>query len=112
MALGTPTLDESAGRNGAPVFVDLVSLLGDTSYPTGGSTGLEAALEALVGAGRKILGVIPLECGGYLPQWDLANGKLKMFYGDNNNASDGPLIEVPNATALNGVTMKLLVLSK
>lgn len=113
MALGTITVSDFAGRNNRPVCFDVLSFAGDSSYPTGGTDAFEGLLEtALNYQGRKILAVVPIECGGYIPQWDAATGKLKMYYGDNNNASDGALIEVPNTTNLSAVTMKLLVISK
>lgn len=46
---------------------------------------------------------------GYVPVWDRTNGKLQMFYGDNNNASDGPLIEVPDTTDLSAEKVVLTI---
>ncbi|MGD9676429.1 MAG: hypothetical protein AB7V19_07075 [Candidatus Bipolaricaulia bacterium] len=113
MALGTMT--KTAGQSGAsspgPLFVDTISFLADASYPTGGSA-FEAAYKALVGAGREVVQVIPGDCGGYVPVFIPADGKLKVYYGDFNNAGDGPLIEVPNATNLGAVTFNLTVLSR
>jgi hypothetical protein len=34
--------------------------------------------------------------GGYVYGFDQATQKLFVYYGDNNNASDGPLIAVPD----------------
>lgn len=79
-----------------------ISFVGDTSYPTGG--------EALT---IDNLGVRTLDAlllyptnSGYVPVWDGSKTapKIMMFYGDNNNAADGPLIEVPNATDLSAQT--------
>lgn len=110
MTIGAITIPKNAGRNGRPVFMDVVQFAGDNAYPTGG-TALTAALVAAIGASRNILAVLPVDCGGYVPVFDAATGKLKFLYGDNNNAADGPAIEVPNTTDLSAVTMKVLVVS-
>ena len=69
-------------------------------------------MRAALGKGNvSILYVVAQDCGGYVPVYDNTNDKLKVYYADNNNASDGPLIE--NATAnLSGTTFKIVVLSK
>jgi hypothetical protein len=41
---------------------------------------------------------------GYVFAWDKANQKLVVGYADNNNASDGPLIAVPDTTDLSALT--------
>jgi len=49
--------------------------------------------------------------GGYVFEWDPAAKKIKAYYGDNNNAADGPLIEVAaavNVGAIGPVTVLLL----
>lgn len=78
----------------------------DSSYPTGG--------EALAAAdiGLQEINAIFAELGdtGYVIRHDKTNGKLMAYYGDNNNASDGPLIEVPNATNLSTLDVHLLVI--
>jgi hypothetical protein len=111
MALGTLTLTASDLKGEAGLFIDRVTLVGDTSYPTGGSTGLQTALQALTKDGRTIIKVDSVD-QGYVAHWDVANLKLKFMYGDNNNAADGPLIEVPNTTALNGITYNMQIFSK
>ena len=76
----------------------------DSAYATGG----EALTPAQVGLVRiETLQVV--ECyQGYVFAYDRANQKLKVFYGDNNNAADGPLIEVPNGTDLSAVSGRLI----
>jgi hypothetical protein len=37
---------------------------------------------------------------GYVLGFDKTTGKFKAYHGDNNNASDGPLVEVPDDTDL------------
>lgn len=111
MAIGTLTVDGK--KQSAPsqtTFIDAISLVGDGAYPTGGSTGVQAALRAKTGDNRTILGVIPIGLnGGYLPVWDLANGKLIMLTTDGTAA---PPVEVANAANLSGTTFKLLVISQ
>lgn len=113
MAIGTITLGTSAGgAPSAPTFFDPISFAGDGAYPTGGTASFEAAYQAKVLSARTIVTVIPGDCGGYVPVYDRTNDKLKVYYADNNNASDGPLIEVPNATDLSAVTFRLTVVSQ
>jgi hypothetical protein len=116
MALGSMARLTQGGQ--APqnaVFVDVVTLVGDSSYPTNGSTGLEAKLQALAGgAGRTVLGVIPQKASGYHLEYDRANGKLLVYrIGalDGNAASAQALTEVTNGVDLSAVTFTLLVLS-
>lgn len=70
----------------------------DSSYPTGG--------EAIdISSGNETLEFVHAQIeGGYAFSWDKANQKLIAWYGDYNNASDGVLIEVPNATDLSALT--------
>ena len=88
--------------NGYCVVADVAM---DSSYPTGGEAvsaeqlGL-SALEFVLGA----------PSGGYVPEYDHASKKLKAYYGDNDNAADGPLAEVANATNLSAVTFRLMAL--
>lgn len=69
----------------------------DSSYPTGGEAIDISANERLAFVGAQ-------PTSGYVFQWDAANQKLLAYYGDNNNAADGPLIEVPNTTDLSSLT--------
>lgn len=69
----------------------------DSSYPTGGEAFTAADL------GLTFLSSFEVEIdatAGYVPVWNRSTTapKLMAFYGDNNNAADGPLIEVPNTT--------------
>lgn len=70
----------------------------DSSYPTNGEsfTAADLGLTAITNFEAQPSTV------GYVAVWDRSTSapKLMAFYGDNNNASDGPLIEVPNATSL------------
>jgi hypothetical protein len=111
MALGTITVVSKTQVPG-PLNLDQISFAGDGAYPANGTPGFQALVRAALGKGNvTILHVVPMECGGYVPFYDAAADKLKVLYGDNNNAADGPLIE--NATAnLSGTTFKLVVISK
>jgi hypothetical protein len=40
----------------------------------------------------------PIIKGGYLFMMDYSTQKMLGYYADNNNASDGPLIAIPDAT--------------
>jgi len=42
--------------------------------------------------------VEPITKGGYVFYFDPATQKMLGYYADNNNASDGPLIAIPDAT--------------
>jgi hypothetical protein len=70
----------------------------DSSYPTGG--------EALdIGSASEV--ILHVQAGpksGYVFEFDYANQKLLAYYADNNNASDGALIQVPDTTDLSAVT--------
>lgn len=74
----------------------------DSSYATGG--------EALTAPFGTVLCALAEQSGGYSFEYDTTNQKLKAYYADNNNASDGPLIEVPNATNLSAITTHVLFL--
>lgn len=72
----------------------------DNSYATGGYA-LTAATLGFTATPKLV--VIPNN-SGYSFEYDYTNAKLKVFYADNNNASDGPQIEVPNTTDLSAIT--------
>lgn len=116
MALdATPTIVKSvvSGPGKGPVRHDIIEFAGETSYPTGGTTLFEAYVRDLLGLGAlDVVAVIPQDCGGYLPCYDPAADTLKVYYADNNNAADGPLIEVPAATNLSAVTFNVMVISR
>jgi hypothetical protein len=71
----------------------------DASYPTGGEafTARDAGLDNLE--------QFTAAAAGYQLTWNRSASapKLLAYYGDNNNASDGPLIDVPNTTDLSTV---------
>lgn len=76
----------------------------DSSYATGG-----------LAFTPKDLGMVTVEevrafpsSSGYVGVWNrsVTAPKMQAFYGDNNNAADGPLIEVPAATNISTVTVQ------
>lgn len=97
----TKTFEHALGTQW--LVVGTISFTGDTSYPTGG--------EALTVDGNLDLRNLDAiffanTNSGYVPVWNGSKTapKIMVYYGDNNNASDGPLIEVPNATDLSAQT--------
>ncbi len=110
MALGTMTRQAFAGGQADPVYFDLLSFAGDGAYPTGGTTGIEALVKALVGNTRTILAILPQNCGGYVPVYDEANDKL-MVYG-TGSGDKAALTEQDNNANLSGTTFKVIVISK
>jgi hypothetical protein len=88
---------------GAKQRISVSIITGDSSYVTDG----ELITANQLGLTR-ITALIPVANSGYIPVWDQDNSKLKVFYGDNNNTSDGPLIEIPNATNIATVTFTVI----
>src|SRR5690349_8178099 len=41
--------------------------------------------------------------GGYIFRFDKASQSVLAYYGDNNNAADGPLIAVPDTTDISAI---------
>lgn len=56
MALGTITINKVIKTGNSPVQVVDMSIQGDDSYPTGGTTGAEATLRAALEAGDGLAG--------------------------------------------------------
>lgn len=105
MALGTISHDVRHGEGVGPIGVDLISMAGDDSYPTGGTESFQDTVRSALGKGNvEVIGVIPQDCGGLVPVYDKANDKLKVF-----NRSDGA---EASAGDLSGTTLNLIVLSR
>jgi len=111
MALGAVTIVSKEFRKTTQSFHDVLSFAGENPYATGGMLGLEASVEAALVEGRRIIGIIPQDCAGYLPVWVPSTNKVKVYYVDNNNAADGPLIEVPNGTDLSSITFNVILIT-
>jgi hypothetical protein len=83
--------------------VKLVTLAFDSSYPTGGEALPTGTTTAKFGLSKVDFVIIPTSAG-YTFAYDYTNDKILAYYGDNNNAADGPAIEVPNTTDLSALT--------
>src|SRR5690349_16511837 len=94
MALGAFTIVEQSSAQG-PVHFVRATVVGDGAYAAGGSTGLLAALRAALNKSNVNI----LSCraegenNGYVPVYDHANEKLKVYQGDNPNVAAAPLVE-------------------
>lgn len=110
MALGAMTLVKKAGAvASAPVFCDLIQFAGDGQYGAGGTVGFQALMRAKLGDQRTVLAIVGQDCGGYVPVYDLANDKLKVY--EQGAVATSPLTETQTAN-LAGVTFNVLVISK
>lgn len=74
----------------------------DSSYPTGGEALAAADIVNQFPGGVEQITIE--NAGGYIFKWDRANAKILAYFGDNDNASDGPLIEIANTTDLSALT--------
>jgi hypothetical protein len=92
----------------SPIFHDVLTFTGDTSYPTGGTLGFGAAIKAFYGDGRQVLAVVGQDCGGYFVTYEPATDALKVW---KCAGSAAPAVEVTNATNLSAVTFNVLVIS-
>ena len=108
MAIGTITVTY---RSTEAPFLDLISFAGDGAYASGGTAAFEDSVQAALsgGSARKILAVVGQDCGGYVPVYDYANDKLKVY--EQTDTATTPLIETATAD-LSGTTFKMLVISK
>lgn len=100
--------DQGGQKQSVPLYADRISFAGEASYPTGGMLIGDGLTEKLK-SGRTILGIIPGDCGGYIPVYMPATGAIKLYESDVD--SDQPLKEVDAATNLAGVTFNMTVLS-
>jgi len=73
---------------------------GGVEMPAGGSFGMPNAIVDDIIVSDHSAGL------GYDYTYDKANNKLFMRYGDNNNAADGPLIELITSVAPAAITLK------
>lgn len=106
MTLGAITRVEDVGQRGGPVIAELVNIVGDDSYPTGGTTGFTALVRAALGRGDvTILGVVQQNLSDHVARFDEANDTLTVQL-----MSTGA--EVANTTDLSSVQFRLLVLCK
>jgi hypothetical protein len=70
----------------------------DSSYPTGGESmdisDMFTSLKAVFFESK----------GGYVFEYDYGNKKVKAMMGDNDSATDGPMVEVTDKTNLSALT--------
>ncbi len=78
MALGTLTRAASMPTHDIR-FIDLISFLGDSAYPTGGTAAMQAKIRTLCGDNREVIALLPQDCGGYVAIYDKAADKLKVY---------------------------------
>ncbi len=108
--LGTFNFGTKTDSQG-PTFFTKVSVAGETSYVTGGTTGLLAALRANRKDKSQILGIIPQDCGGFFLVYDTTTDKLKVYQVDPTAGAVGPAPEVVAAQNLSTTTFNFIVIS-
>jgi hypothetical protein len=84
----------------------VISVTGDSSYPTGGY-----ALSLTECDMKRIVSVEPIVQSGHIVEWSRSTGKL-LFYKNQATANSNPMVEVTAATNLTGVTVEVLVLGE
>lgn len=84
----------------------LVDVTGDTSYPAGGYSISAADVDL-----KNIFVAIPVAVNGYEVDWDVANGKLKLFKNSGTPTSN-PMVEVTAATNVSAVTVRMLFIGE
>lgn len=109
MSIGTPTTTPAESTTGDRVYYDAISFAGDDAYVTGGTPDFDSVVQAALGDGRNVIGVISGDCGDhevkYVPDAGATEGKLMVFL-----RSTGA--EVANAADLSGTTFNVTVISK
>jgi bifunctional ADP-heptose synthase (sugar kinase/adenylyltransferase) len=105
--IGTITIGKKGGvKPSAPLPVVEFTMVGDADYATGGSAGVEAALQAKVGQGVTILGVVDQTCDAtWKLEWNATTGKLAAF-----GRATG--LEVAAHVDLHGVTFNLVAICR
>ncbi len=80
MTIGTIS-QVATGQQGAlpPLYAPVLSFTGDSSYATGGTAGFQAAVRTKLQKAVTVLAVVPISCGGYVPQYDRTNDKLLVY---------------------------------
>jgi hypothetical protein len=107
MALGTITSVKRAGqKTSTPCYVDLVTVVGDGAYASGGTAGFLALFRAAIGDQREIVGVVDQSQPDTLSalEYDFTNDKLFARV-----RTTGVESAVANQSA---VTYRLLVISR
>lgn len=100
MALSFSTLLHYPAQKGIRQRIVLITL--DTDYPANGWPITAANVEL-----TALIMIFPMaSVGGYVFEWDDGAAKMKAYWGDNNNTSDGVLVEI--ATGDNGIANLVL----
>ena len=94
---------------GNPLFVEVLNFDLKDDYNAAGLLLFSAAVKAALGAGRTVLGVIPIDCKGLTPVYDAAADTL-FFFWCANTGSDGPLIVVPTGDMASYTSIRLGVI--
>lgn len=109
MFLGALTSVLEAGKSPSdPTMMIAATLVGDGSYPTGGSATFSTTLSTALSRSVEVVAVVGYGVAGGVGYWlvfDAANDKLMVI-----NAASG--LEVANATDLSGVTFKATIWAK
>lgn len=84
----------------------VISVTGDTSYPTGGYP-----LSLTECDMKRIISVEPIVQVGHIIEWSRATGKL-LFYKNQATANSNQMVEVTAATNMTGIVVEVLVLGE
>lgn len=88
---------------GGDLNIKSLTVTMSSSYATGGDTfSLRKYFQSAV------FGAIATPASGYVFEVDVANEKIKAYYGNYEATSDGPLKEVAESTDLGDVTTQVL----
>lgn len=100
LVVNTPTLEV-----GEKIINAYGTITASGSYVSGGDP---LSFIGKLHGGRNLEFLMVIGESGFLYRWvkgtDLSDGKLIVMQGDNNNASDGPAIELPVAAYPGGVS--------
>jgi hypothetical protein len=73
----TATVRSTAGRSASqPLSIDRLSFVGDSAYPTGGTTAFQAWVRARLGKEVTVLAVVDQGSNGYRVHYDVALDRL------------------------------------
>lgn len=90
MALGQLALIEGAESPNGPTWIERFSLVGDSTYAAGGSTGLLTALRNIKKSNNlNIVAVFGQDNAGKTLQYDHVNEKLKVYAAGGTEEANG-----------------------
>lgn len=84
MALANPSIVSTSGHPGAaasePLYATRIAFDGDSAYPAGGTPDFQQFFRTLTGQTRTVVGVMPQDCGIYVPTYVPGTpDKLKVY---------------------------------